>query len=155
MSRKKNKPIRPRRTDSRRLQGLLFVFFIFLYLFIWPHQVLAVACRTFSYGMWDLIPWLGIEPGLLYSEHGVFLDPGLPGKSFTVFLNEGVWFFFYIIIKQDDMLSLVFCVSFFWHVSFCLFCLFKVLSLAWLRIFFSPYIGDEAVLSQALHLATE
>ena len=48
--------------------------------------------------------------------------------------------FFYIIIKQDDMLSLVFCVSFFWHVSFCLFCLFKVLSLAWLKIFFFLFI---------------
>lgn len=45
--------------------------------------------------MWDLIPWLGMEPGLLHSGHEVFLAPGLPGKSLKVFLNEGVWFFLY------------------------------------------------------------
>ena len=40
------------------------------YLFIWLHQVLAAAWGIFSWGMqtlscglWDLVPWPGIEPG--------------------------------------------------------------------------------------------
>ena len=58
---------------------LRFVFFFFFckYLFIWLHQVLAEACgifscsmRALSYGMWDLVPWPGIEtrPPALGSE---------------------------------------------------------------------------------------
>ena len=31
-------------------------------LFIWLHQVLVAACGIFSYGMWDIVPWPGIEP---------------------------------------------------------------------------------------------
>ena len=48
-------------------------FFIYLFLFIWLHEVLVVACRIFdlhcgmrdltlSCGIWDLAPWPGIEP---------------------------------------------------------------------------------------------
>ena len=33
-----------------------------MYLFIWLHWVLVTACGVFSCGMWDLVPWLGIEP---------------------------------------------------------------------------------------------
>ena len=33
-----------------------------------------------SCGMWDLVPWPGIEPGPLHWEHGV-LTTGPPGKS--------------------------------------------------------------------------
>ena len=40
-----------------------------IYLYIWLCQVLVVACgifsgdlQTFSCGMWDLLPWSGIEP---------------------------------------------------------------------------------------------
>ena len=32
------------------------------YLFIWLHWVLLVAHGIFSRGMWDLVPWPGIEP---------------------------------------------------------------------------------------------
>ena len=45
------------------------------YLFIWLCWVLVTACRVFSCSMWtlscimwDLIPWSGMEPGLLASE---------------------------------------------------------------------------------------
>ena len=38
------------------------LFFNFnIYLFIWLHWVLIVAHGIFSCGMWDLVPWPGIE----------------------------------------------------------------------------------------------
>ena len=40
-----------------------FFFFLNIYLFIWLLLVLVVACGIFSCGMWDLVPWPGIEPG--------------------------------------------------------------------------------------------
>ena len=44
------------------------------------------ACGLFSGGMWDVVPWPGIEPTPLHWEHGV-LAPGPPGKSLdSVFL---------------------------------------------------------------------
>ena len=36
--------------------------YLFTYLACW---ILVVALRIFSCGMWDLVPWSGIEPGLL------------------------------------------------------------------------------------------
>ena len=39
--------------------------FFFLILFIWLYQVLVVALGFFSCGIWDLVPWTGIEPGVL------------------------------------------------------------------------------------------
>ena len=53
--------------------NLLKNLFIFIYLFIWLHQVLVAACGIFlatcgifNCGMWtlmqDLVPWPGIEP---------------------------------------------------------------------------------------------
>ena len=48
---------------------------VFIYLFIWLCQVLVAtlrlfiaACRIFSSGMWDLVPWPGIESGSLALE---------------------------------------------------------------------------------------
>ena len=35
---------------------------IYVYLVIWLRQVLDVACRIFSCGMWDLVPQPEIEP---------------------------------------------------------------------------------------------
>ena len=42
---------------------------IYIYMYIWLHLVLVAACRIFSWGMqtlrcgmWDLVPWPGIEP---------------------------------------------------------------------------------------------
>ena len=43
------------------LLGLGSFFFLNIYLFIWLHQVLIVAHGIFSCGMWDLVPWPGIE----------------------------------------------------------------------------------------------
>ena len=47
-------------------------FLMFIYLFIWLHQVFIeahwifiMACGLFSCGIWDLILWPGIEPGPL------------------------------------------------------------------------------------------
>ena len=43
---------------------VIFLAFIFiLYLFIWVHWVLAAACRSFSWSMWDLVYWPEIKPG--------------------------------------------------------------------------------------------
>ena len=46
-----------------------YLFLKNIYLFIWLCQVLVVAqgifvalCRIFSCGMWDLVPWPGMEP---------------------------------------------------------------------------------------------
>ena len=42
---------------------------LYIYIFIWLHWVLASAngifksMRTLCWGMWDLVPWSGIEPG--------------------------------------------------------------------------------------------
>ena len=36
--------------------------FVFYYLFIWLHWVLAAACKVFIWSMWDLVPWPRIEP---------------------------------------------------------------------------------------------
>ena len=43
----------------------LFFSFIYLYIhsFIWLHWVLVEACWIFRCGMWDLVPWPGIEAG--------------------------------------------------------------------------------------------
>ena len=72
---------------------------IYFYLFIWLHRLLvaalgrpisAAACRIFSYtmgtlscGMWDLVPWPGIEPGPLPWECRV-LTTGPPGTSLAM-----------------------------------------------------------------------
>ena len=37
-------------------------FKIFIYLFIWPRQTLVAACNLFSFDMWGLVLWPGIEP---------------------------------------------------------------------------------------------
>ena len=51
------------------LSQLSFCFYFLI--FIWLHWVLVAACRIFScgmrtlsFGMWDLVPWPGTEPGL-------------------------------------------------------------------------------------------
>ena len=70
-------------------------FIYFKKLFSWLHQALVAACKTFCScslqkcslrtvpcGMWDLVPWPGIEPELPTS--GVLvLTAGPPGKSLT------------------------------------------------------------------------
>ena len=38
------------------------VYIYLKYLFIWLHQVWVAEYRIFSYGMWDLVTWLGIKP---------------------------------------------------------------------------------------------
>ena len=39
-----------------------FNIYLFIYLHIWLYQVLVVARGIFSGGMWNLVPWPGIEP---------------------------------------------------------------------------------------------
>ena len=41
---------------------ILLVLFFYIYVLIWLYWVLVVTCRIFSCGMWDLVPWPGIEP---------------------------------------------------------------------------------------------
>ena len=63
------------------------------FLFFWLHGVSVVVFRVYRWKMWtlsrrlwDLAPWLGVEPGPLHWECGV-LATGSPGKSwyFQVF----------------------------------------------------------------------
>ena len=39
----------------------LLIFFLYLCVFIWLDWVLVVACRIYSSGMWDPVPWPGIK----------------------------------------------------------------------------------------------
>ena len=60
-----------------RIRSLFFELFIYLiYL-----AVLGLSC-----GMWDLVPWPGIEPRPLHGERGV-LAPGPPGSPHRLGLN--------------------------------------------------------------------
>jgi len=43
------------------MPSLFSICFTYFYSFIWLHQVLVVACRIFSGGMWDQVPWSRIE----------------------------------------------------------------------------------------------
>ena len=59
-----------RRVVQIKPQSILFYFILIFYLFIWLHQVLVSALGIFSWiiqalscCMWDLVLWLGIEPG--------------------------------------------------------------------------------------------
>ena len=53
----------------KMVNHLPFILFKNIYLFIWLHSVLVAAhgifscsMRTLSCGMWDVVPWQGIEP---------------------------------------------------------------------------------------------
>ena len=55
--------------SERQVLKVFLKIFISFYLFSWLCQVLGVACGIFSYmrqtlswGMWDQVPWPGIEP---------------------------------------------------------------------------------------------
>ena len=56
---------------------------------MWLCWVFVVALRIFSCCMWDLVPWLGMEPGPLPCECRV-LATGPPEKSPFEFLNTRV-----------------------------------------------------------------
>ena len=64
-----------------RIESFFFSFFN-IYLFIWLCQVLAAACGIFdlhwgfSCGMWDIVPWPGIE-------HAPTLTPTLGVQSLS------------------------------------------------------------------------
>ena len=66
--------------------GAFFFKKIFMYSFIWLHPVLVAAISSifvagrglFCGGMWDLVPWSGIEPRPWALGDGV-LAAGLPG----------------------------------------------------------------------------
>ena len=42
---------------------LVSLSFFFFNLFTWLRWVLVAACKTLGRGVWDLVPWPGIEPG--------------------------------------------------------------------------------------------
>ena len=67
-----------------------FFFFngyIFFFKFIWQCGILVSALGIFSCSMWDLVPWLGIKPGILHWEHRV-LATGPSGKSQETFFTR-------------------------------------------------------------------
>ena len=84
-----NRPISPERSEAlsvikRYLQiSLLSVIFVvvvcFLLMFVFI-LFIYLAVLGLSSSMWDLGPWLGMEPDPLHWEQGVFAT-GLPGKS--------------------------------------------------------------------------
>ena len=64
---------------------LIFFFNSYFYLFIWLCQVLVVACRIFSCGMWDLkFPDQGLNPGPLHWELRVLTTA--PRRKFFSFI---------------------------------------------------------------------
>jgi len=63
--------------------------------FIWLRQVFTATCGIFSCGLrtpscsiWDLVPWLGIEPGLQHWEPGALTTTEPPGNSPNQIFNE-------------------------------------------------------------------
>ena len=62
-----------------------------IYLFIWLHQVIAVACKLLVAVTWDLVPWPRMEPHSVHWEYRI-LATGPPGKSpNTTFLIFSLW----------------------------------------------------------------
>ena len=49
-------------------------------IFIWLHQVIAVACKLLVAVMWDLVPWPRMKPHSVHGECRI-LATGPPGKS--------------------------------------------------------------------------
>ena len=73
---------------------LCYLFFFIFILFIWLHQILVAALgwdfhscnmQILAWGMWDLVPWPGIELHPRYWEYEV-LATEPPGKSSSVLL---------------------------------------------------------------------
>ena len=50
-------------TGQRGENKILFSFLLYLFLFLWLCRVLVVVCGILSCCLWDLVSWLGIEPG--------------------------------------------------------------------------------------------
>ena len=42
---------------SLKKKKIIYIYIVFIYLFIWLHWVLIVACGLFSCSMWDIVPW--------------------------------------------------------------------------------------------------
>ena len=73
--------------------SLSLLIFIYLFLFIWlchilavAHEILDLCCIMQDLGMWDLVPWPGIEPG-----PPVLGARRPPGKSLQSFLRFCVY----------------------------------------------------------------
>ena len=105
-----------RATNRCRLEwgqrGSVFFFNIFIYLFIWLHWVWVVTCEIFRCGVWDLVPWLGIEPG----------PPVLGGQSLSHWTTREV---------------LRLCVEGVWGCASCVYEILQVRILEWVAISFS------------------
>ena len=50
------------------LTKIIYMLFILKYLFIWTCWVSVAAWGIFSCGMWDLVPWPGLNPGRPHSQ---------------------------------------------------------------------------------------
>ena len=83
------------------LCGLLITYHtllkVFIFIYVWLHRVLEVACRIFSCGTWDLIPQPGIEPrppalGAQRLSHWATRD--IPEGFFSECLLDAFLFFF-------------------------------------------------------------
>ena len=77
---------------ERHEECVLFIYlFLNICLFIWLCQILVVAHGIFSCGMWDLIPWPGIEPGshaLRAQSLSHWISREVPGRECLVRLMK-------------------------------------------------------------------
>ena len=66
---------------------LCFLLIYFKNIYFWFCRVLVAAHRIFSFGMWNLVPRPGVEPGPLNQDHKV---PAVrpPGKSLFFFFKK-------------------------------------------------------------------
>jgi len=97
---------------------LLLLFFFDIYLFIWPCWVLVETCRIFrvfscnirilSCGMWDLVPWSGMESwtpcigsmeSLPLDHQGSLERNSFPRSTWLSFLST--FFFFSLFYFQN------------------------------------------------------
>ena len=89
-----------RATNRCRLEwgqrGSVFFFNIFIYLFIWLHWVWVVTCEIFRCGVWDLVPWLGIEPG----------PPVLGVESLSRWTTREVPWLFYYLNEEESLYTI-------------------------------------------------
>ena len=66
-----------------------FLFIYFKNIYFGSCRGLVAAHRIFGFGMWNLVPWPGVEPGPLHQEHKV-PAVGPPGKSLFFFFKKKI-----------------------------------------------------------------
>ena len=87
-----NKAGRPEGTVFSYWSLFFLKTFFNFFKFIWLSQILVAAVGIFSYGMWDLVPQPGIEPG----------PPALGTQSLSHWM---AWEVLVLILKSENLLQ--------------------------------------------------